>query len=215
MADHVSRRRKLPFLSWLLILIAAASLLTGTVTAYLSYATDPVTNTFRAAQAVDPTVNETFEENVKSNVSVNVGNTSVNNDGGYSVYVRAAVVVTWKNAEDGNVLGKVPEKGTDYEISFNKNDWFLEGDYWYHREAVNSQVNTADLITSCKMKEGAYVPAGYNLNVEILAQTIQALGKTDGDATANPPVDPIPAVTDAWKVFVDQNGYLTPTDPAT
>lgn len=208
MADHVSRRRKLPFLSWLLILIAAASLLTGTVTAYLSYATDPVTNTFRAAQAVDPTVNETFEDNVKSDVSVNVGNTS------YSVYVRAAVIVTWKDS-DGDVLGKVPVEGTDYEISFNDEAWFVKGDYWYHKAAVNSQGNTSVLIKNCQKKEGASVPTGYNLNVEILAQTIQALGKTDGDATANPPVDPIPAVTDAWKVFVDQNGYLTPTDPAT
>lgn len=200
MAYHVSRRRKLPFLSWLLILTAAASLLTGTVTAYLSYVTDPVTNTFQAAQAVNPTVNETFDNTVKSNVSVNVGNTSVNNDAGYSVYVRAAVIVTWKDSA-GNVLGKVPVEGTDYEISFNKNDWFLKGDYWYHKAAVNSQGNTADLITSCKMKNGAAAPDGYKLNVEILAQTIQALGTTDADNT--------PAVTDAWKVRVDADGKLT------
>lgn len=195
MADHVSRRRKLPFLSWLLILTAAASLLTGTVTAYLSYVTNPVTNTFQAAQAVDPTVNETFENNVKSNVSVNVGNTS------YSVYVRAAVIVTWKNAEDGNVLGKVPVEGTDYEITFDETNWFFKDGFWYHREAVNSQGNTADLITSCKMKEGAEAPDDYKLNVEILAQTIQALGTTDADNT--------PAVTDAWKVRVGTDGKLT------
>lgn len=200
MVDHVSRRRKLPFLSWLLILTAAAALLTGTVTAYLSYVTNPVTNTFQAAQAVDPTVNETFEENVKSNVSVNVGNTSVNNDAGYSVYVRAAVIVTWKDSA-GDVLGKVPVEGTDYEISFNDEAWFVKGDYWYHKAAVNSKENTADLITSCKMKEGASVPTGYSLNVEILAQTIQALGTTDADNT--------PAVTDVWKVRVDADGKLT------
>ena len=203
MVDHVSRRRKLPFLSWLLILTAAAALLTGTVTAYLSYATDPVTNTFRAAQAVDPTVNETFDNKEKTNVSVNVGNTS------YSVYVRAAVVVTWKNAEDGNVLGKVPVEGTDYEISFNGEDWFLKDGFWYHREAVNSQVNTSVLIKNCKKKEGASVPTGYNLNVEILAQTIQALGWTDGDDSVTPTVPSIPAVTDAWKVRVDADGKLT------
>ena len=204
MVDHVSRRRKLPFLSWLLILTAAASLLTGTVTAYLSYATNPATNTFRAAQAVDPTVNETFDNKEKTDVSVNVGNTSVNNDAGYSVYVRAAVVVTWKNAEDGNVLGKVPVKDTDYEITFDETNWFFKDGFWYHKAAVNSQGNTSVLIINCQKKEGAPVPTGYNLNVEILAQTIQALGTTDEGDT---PV--VPAVTDAWKVRVDADGKLT------
>lgn len=192
--------KKIPLASWLLILVALGSLGTGTVAAYLSYATKPVTNTFQAAQSVVPSVQETFNDKVKTNVSINVGNTSVNNDAGYSVYVRAAVIVTWKDSA-GDVLGKVPVEGTDYEISFNKNDWFLEGDYWYHREAVNSQRNTGNLITSCKMKEGAVVPEGYTLNVEILAQTIQALGTTDADNT--------PAVTDAWKVRVDADGKLT------
>lgn len=198
--------KKIPLASWLLILVALGSLGTGTVTAYLSYATKPVTNTFQVAQAVDPTVNETFNNKEKTDVSVNVGNTSVENDAGYSVYVRAAVVVTWKDSA-GNVLGKVPVEGTDYEISFNKNDWFLKGDYWYHREAVNSQGYTSVLIKNCKKKEGASVPTGYNLNVEILAQTIQALGTTDIGET--------PAVTDAWSVYVDANGELTAIPPTT
>lgn len=194
--------KKIPLASWLLILVALGSLGTGTVAAYLSYATKPVTNTFQVAQAVDPTVNETFNDKEKTNVSVNVGNTS------YSVYVRAAVVVTWKNAEDGNVLGKVPVEGTDYEITFDETNWFFKDGFWYHREAVNSQGNTADLITSCKMKEGATAPEGYTLNVEILAQTIQALGWTDGDDSVTPTVPSIPAVTDAWKVRVSTDGKL-------
>lgn len=193
--------KKIPLASWLLILVALGSLGTGTVTAYLSYATKPVTNTFQAAQAVDPTVNETFNNKEKTNVSVNVGNTS------YSVYVRAAVIVTWKDS-DGDVLGKVPEKGTDYEITFDETNWFFKDGFWYHREAVNSQGNTADLITSCKMKEGATAPEGYTLNVEILAQTIQALGWTDGDDSVTPTVPSIPAVTDAWKVRVSTDGKL-------
>ena len=196
--------KKIPLASWLLILVALGSLGTGTVAAYLSYATKPVTNTFQVAQSVLPDVKETFDKTVKTNVSVNVGDTSFNNDAGYSVYVRAAVVATWKDP-DGNVLGKVPVKGTDYTIvypdSYNSN-WFEHGGFYYHKAPVGSKGSTKILISSCKLEDGVTAPAGYSLNVEILTQTIQALGETDADNT--------PAVTDAWGVTVNNDGTLAP-----
>ena len=47
------------------------------------------------------------------------------------------------------------------------------------------------LITECAPVDGK-TPVGYGLNVEIITQTVQALGTTDSDGT--------PAVADAWGV---------------
>ena len=167
----------------------------ATVYAYLKTSTPAVNNTFSAAQDPEATITESFDpETEKKNVAVKVGDT------GYSVYVRAVIVVTWKNAENGDVLATKPVAGTDYEISLNTSDWFEKDGFYYHEEPVPSKGTTADLIISCKPIAGK-TPAGYGLNVEIVAQTIQAAGKADaGD---------IPAVTKAWKVKVDSNGKLT------
>lgn len=191
------RTRKMPVLSWILILLAVASLSTGAVVAYLSTASGDVENTFTAADPVTPTVTESFANNVKTAVAVNVG------DPGYSVYVRAAVVVTWKNGN--NVLGIMPAAGTDYTISYNSTDWFAHGGYWYYKYPVPSG-KTKELINSCEPKRAAPAP-DYVLNVEIIAQSIQSLGTTDaGD---------IPAVQNAWGVYIDKNGDLTAASPTT
>ncbi len=186
------RRRRIPLASWLLIALAVFSLSTGAVVAYLSTATGQLTNTFVADQAVNPSISESFDNSTKSNVSVDVGNP------GYAVYVRAAVVVTWKNG--ANVLGELPVVGTDYSIAYNTTNWFQDSDgFWYCEAPVNSGGSTPVLIYSCSPSVKA--PAdGYALNVEILAQTIQALGTTDEDDT--------PAVETAWpavSVGADKN----------
>lgn len=203
---YKAKGRKLPLLSWLLLLTAVISLFTGTVAAYLSAKTDAVTNVFSAEDGANPSISETFDKKEKKNAAVNVGKTD------YAVYVRAAVVVTWKDEDgrddEGNalepvpVLGTMPVKGTDYEITYNETDWFQKDGFWYCKTAVGSGGSTPVLIESCSPRKAA--PAdGYALNVEILAQTIQALGTTDGQEER-------PAVTDAWGVTVDAGGTLTP-----
>ena len=174
-----------PFLALILILVAVVSLTTGVVVAYLSATTDAVSNTFVPDEPTNPSVAETFDGNTKQNVSVNVG------DPGYAVFVRAAVIVTWQD-KDGNVYGEVPVAGTDYEISFNESQWFLQDDFWYCTDPVNAG-NSPVLITTCTPKDGR-APDGYTLNVEIMTQTIQALGTTDTGNT--------PAATNAWGVTV-------------
>lgn len=195
-----SKKRRIPLLSWLLIVILVIILPVGGVAAYLSAQTDEVTNTFAPETAVRPTISETMESNVKSNVSVNVGNPE------YAVYVRAAVVITWKD-KDGNVLGEAPQDN-DYSIQYNKTDWFAHGGFWYCRSMV-TEGNSPVLIESCRPLEGN-TPAGYGLNVEIVAQTIQALGTTD--VNESHPKE-IPAVQDAWGVYVGTDGKLTTTAP--
>ena len=184
--------RRVPLVSKIMLILALVPLLTGAAAAYLSAATDGVINTFEAETAVKPTISETFDKKIKQNVSVNVG------DPGYSVYVRAAVVVTWKNGEEGHALGQMPIAGIDYSLTLG-DGWTRGSDgFYYYLTPVPSE-KTGDLIEECKpLKEAP--EEGYALNVEIITQTIQAKGTTDdGD---------IPAVQDAWKVDINQDGTL-------
>lgn len=172
-------KRKIPAISWLLIALALASMLFGGVAAYLSTSTNAAKHTFTPDTDNTPTV---------SAYTVDVGNP------GYSVYVRAAVVVNWVDSK-GEVLAVQPAAKTDYIIEYGTN-WFQKDGFWYHKDALSSGT-TQPLITSISP---ATEKTGYTLKADILAQTIQALGTTDADKT--------PAVTDAWKVSVDTDGKL-------
>lgn len=199
------RNRK--WLAAILIAVLVITATTGAVYAYLSATGGPVTNTFMPDVETNPSIDETFTENVKTNVSVNVGALD------YAVYVRAVIVVTWQKTEtvDGvdqvHVYGQLPVAGTDYSIDLNAGDskpWFQQGDFYYYRQKVDSKepneaVLTDVLINSCKPLTSA--PTGYSLHVEIIAQTIQAVGTTDGTD--------IPAVQDAWGVYI-VDGKLSP-----
>lgn len=193
MPTQSKRKRILPVILAVTFVLAVT---VATVYAYLSASTNTVSNSFSAD--VDPvlSITETFKDNVKSNVAVQVekaGETT------YTVYVRAAIVVTWKDAS-GNVLATKPVSPTDYTITLNDTNWFLHTDgYYYCKSPVQSGNATPVLITTCAPVEGK-TPAGYGLNVEIIAQAVQAKGTTDDDGT--------PAVTDAWGVTVGGNGDL-------
>lgn len=144
-----------------------------------------IKNEFLAETASDPVIRENFDGEEKKDVLVGVGNT------GCSVYVRAAVVVTWMNA-DGEVFSQSPVAGTDYAIEWNLSDsgWSRGDDgFYYYAAPVESGGETAVLIRNCAPLTEA-PKEGYALNVKIAAQTIQAAGTTDGGE--------IPAVTDAW-----------------
>ena len=186
--------RKLKILAAVLIALAIAGLSVGAVFAYLSATSGSVTNTLTPEQEQRPTISETFNDTVKSDVKVDVGNP------GYAVYVRAAIVVTWED-EDGNVYAQAP-KETDYTLELG-GDWFKEGNFYYHRKMVPSGEKTGVLIERCAQKSEA--PADYRLHVEIIAQTIQALGGTDAGNT--------PPVTDAWKISVDSENNLVDPNP--
>lgn len=200
------KKRRIPLISWILLAVVILSLSAGSVVAWLSIPGGQVENSFTPDDNLNPTITETFKENndkLKQNVAVRVGDT------GYAVYVRAAIVVNWKNAEDGNVLGQAPVLDEDYTLTLNETDWFYKDGFYYHKAMVNTGGTTANLITSCQLKEGITPPVDttvtpnvkYDLNVEIIAQTIQALGTTDTGDT--------PAVKDAWGVTVT-NKQLAP-----
>ena len=179
--------------------IVTASLLVGVVYAVLSAKSNIATNKFTAEKDPDIAVTETFEDNVKTDVKVDVG------EPGYTVYVRAKVVVTWKD-DAGNVYSKIPVAGTseDYTIEYNtvatpnaEKQWFEGSDgMFYYTSPLTGKTET--LITSCEPVKPA--PEGYHLSVEILTQVVQALGTTDNDDT--------PAVVDAWNVDLNGDGLI-------
>lgn len=151
-------------------LVLLIVLLVGTTIAFLIASDGPITNIFKPSQ-VSCKVNETFENDVKTNVTIS-------NTGDTEAYIRAAIVVTWKDAEDGNVYGVLPVKGTDYTMELNLEDWIEGSDgYYYYKHPVAPRAEngvTSALITSCTVMQGK-TPAGYGLNVEILGSAIQSV----------------------------------------
>ena len=161
-----------------ILLAAVIVLLAGAVGgtwAFLVAQSEPVQNNFNYAQ-VSCRIDEKFENSVKSDVKIQ-------NTGDIPAYIRARIVVTWKDAS-GNVSAAVPVKDSDYTITFNGEKWTQQGDYWYCKTAVNPDDFTPELITECKKTDNANVPDGYDLSVEILADAIQS--------------EPASAVTEAW-----------------
>lgn len=157
----------------LFIILAAIIFLTvGGTAALLKWVSEEVPNNFNSAKSVNPEIIETFENNVKSNVKIKVPETT-----GYSVDVRAAIVITWKN-ENGDILSQTPVKSEDYEITMGDN-WEVKSDgFYYYNQAVNSGEETGVLINECKPLKNAPVD-GYTLDVQIIAQTIQSIGRTE------------------------------------
>ena len=161
-----------------ILLAAVIVLLAGAVGgtwAFLVAQSEPVENNFTYAH-VRCTIDEKFDGTTKSDVKIQ-------NTGDIPAYIRARIVVTWKDTS-GNVSA-VPVKNTDYTIAFNETDWTQQGDYWYCKTAVNPDDFTPELITECKKTDNANAPKDYyDLSVEILADAIQS--------------EPASAVTEAW-----------------
>lgn len=180
-AAHGGAKRSLVLVVSVLALVLAVA---GGTLAWLTANSGPVTNTFTPAQ-VTCTVEETFGGTTKSDVKIK-------NTSNIDAYIRAYVVVTWKNA-DGNVYGK-PVKDTDYTMTMPDNTkWFKSGDYYYYPDAVPSGASTGMLIKECKLI-GTPPADGYSLSVEIIAEAIQS--------------QPDSAVQQAWGVTI-ANGNVT------
>lgn len=177
-------KKKVSMLLVSLVLIAAIAV--GSTVAFIATSTEPITNIFNPAN-VTIDIDEKFENGVKTDVKVkNTGNTDA--------FIRAQIVVTWKDA-NGNVSATKPVEGTDYTMTLNEADWFQGTDgFYYCKTSVAPNGFTPALITECKKADGVTPPDGYDLSVEIIASGIQST--PDG------------AVTEAWGMTVT-NGQLT------
>ena len=194
-------------LALLLSIVLIATVTAGGSLAYIFTQTQGLTNTFKPAEVTCQVNEEPFDGVTKTNVTIE-------NTGTTSAYIRATVIVTWKD-KDGNIGPETPVLGTDYVIETPMDDedisndgWFKIDDYYYHKAPVAAEGEDEDdtkdvtkvLINRCKLKEGVTAPEGYGLSVEIVADAIQAEGV---DADGKHPVEL------AWKVVtVDDNNNL-------
>lgn len=163
----------------MLILLAATMLLltfaVGGTIAYLVTSDGPVVNTFEPAKVTIEVTEDPFAENdnIKNNVQIK-------NTGSAKAYIRAAIVVTWQDA-NGNIYPAFPVEYTDYRIDYGTG-WTPSGGYYYYNGEVEPGDPTTNLINSIAPVAGR-APNGYDLHVEILAQAIQAEGGAVASAT--------------------------------
>ena len=185
-------KRFAPLLITLAVLAVLAAVAVPTIAYYLINAGDDDGGEYIPAVPSDPSFNLDFNNKEMKNVSIAV------EDKGYPVYVRVAIIISWKSlADNEDVFYVQPIQDVDYTIDFNTNGWELLGNYYYCTSSVASGKTTDVLIKSCVLLDGggADVPDGYVLSVEIITQTVQAIGTTDnGD---------VPAWKDAWKIGPD------------
>ena len=127
------KKQKLLILSLALVLLIGA----GSTIAYLISVPPGVENKFQPT-VVSCTVLEDFDKQTKSNVRVQ-------NTGDIDAYIRAEIVVNWKN-DAGEVYGAEPKAGADYNIDIPENTgWFEKGGFYYYENVVDPK-GTRDLI---------------------------------------------------------------------
>ena len=118
----------------------------GPTYAYLKIIHDDqmVDNNFDVSRQVNPTVSKDY--------TVNVGDNKVNaDDTGYSVYVRATVVASWKKGSE--VLGVFPEQGVNYSLALGSRKWVYNNadGYYYYNEILYASESTSELQVHIKM----------------------------------------------------------------
>lgn len=179
-----THKKKASFLLTSMILLL--TLIVGGTVSFLVASSGQVKNTFTPSHVTCAVNEKSFNGSTKTDVTVaNTGDTTA--------YIRAAIVVTWKNAENGNVNPKTPVLDVDYTMTLNTSDWVRKADgFYYYKYPVSSGNSTRALINSCSYVANA--PEGYGLNVEILGSAIQSV--------------PTRVVTESWGVTPDSDGNI-------
>ena len=173
--------------------LALAVAVVGGSLAWLTASSEPVVNSFTQG-TVPIDIPEKFENGVKENVRIS-------NDGNVDAYARAKIGVTWKSLiDEDEVSAATPVPDADYTMTMGEG-WFQgEDGFWYCKAKVPAGAESAVLIKEAKKTAEAAVPEGFDLSVEILAQSIQADGLKDG----------VPMVVAAgWPVTVGSDGTLS------
>ena len=165
----------------LLLTMAALILVSGVggTVAYLIDQAGEVENTFTPAYVSSAVIEpeETTDAKEKDVVisDNNKSGVQIKNTGNIKAYIRAAIVITWQDAQ-GNTLAVKPG-ANDYTLTIGA-DWTKAGDYYYYNSDVAPGQLTTKLIDSCTQVTNI---GKYNLCVEVLGSAIQAEGM---DATS-------------------------------
>lgn len=167
-------------------LVVAVAVATPTIAYYIRKAND-VGGDVNLADSGKPTISGNLSIVNGSSFTFNKANDEVNNvsvkveDKGYPVYVRAYVIITWQMIVKGEPVDHwtQPIVGEDYTIDYNEDGWQKVGMFYYYNKPVASGGTTASFINSCVLLTIANMPEGYSFNVEVIVQTIQAIGTGD------------------------------------
>lgn len=184
--------------------VATIVLLTAVVGGSLAWLIDQtgiITNRFNA-----PKVDIDIEEDIKDLTKDKV---AIKNNSDIDVYVRVAIVATWKD-KDGNVYPEKPLLGTDYTwtqkysydgiVGVDDCSWYEYGGFYYYFDFVNHKFKalkpnqTTNSLIESVVQTGSRTPEGYSLSVEIISQAIQA--------------NPEDVIEDTWGVRVSALGLI-------
>lgn len=189
------RKIAVVFVSVLLICMGGVNM----TIAYLSSSTNKVTNTFTPSQVTTKVVESFFNGVKKTNVRIQ-------NTGDIDAYIRADIVITWMN-ENGDVLGEIPQEGTDYTLTLNNGagKWFSKEGFYYWPSIVTAYDDdttktdkdlTENLIVEAEALKTKMVNGiDYYISIEIISSAIQA--------------NPSTAVEQAWRVTVGTDRKLS------
>lgn len=169
--SHNGKRSLAALIALVLIICVAVG---GTI-AYIVTQTNSVENKFTPAD-VKIQINEVFENNIKSSITVQ----NVQDDKNVPCYIRVKLVSNMQD-DQGNITGSATVG------DFRLNDkWFDGGDgCYYYKDVVNVGASTANLLA-----DGSTITLTNDQVVEVLAEGIQATPKDAviaawGEAIAN------------------------------
>ncbi len=172
----------------LTVLLVSLSLIlvvgVGVTLAYVFASTGNVVNTFTPSKVTCAVVE--MNNNSQETTQVSAGKVDdltskqavhIKNTGNTTAYIRAAIIVTWKKADEtgtGTVYAKSPVKDVDYIMQLNLSDdgWVLGADgYYYYTQPVAAGATTGMLISSATAKT---TTGEYSVSIEIVASAIQS-----------------------------------------
>ncbi len=141
----------------LVSLVVLLTVVVGVTVAFIIDGTNGITNTFTPSRVACQVVDKT-------------GNTyTVKNIGDTDAYIRATVLVNWKNAA-GNVYALTPEFGVT-----PGDDWVLGSDgYYYYTKSVAPNGTVIDSVLTVSVTPGDPPSSEYTLTVEVVASAVQA-----------------------------------------
>lgn len=179
----MSRKKRSGRASALVCLAFAGVLATGGTLAYLTTGTDKISNAFVPTEVACVVV-ENGESGFPPSGSLKE-DVKVQNTGTTDAFIRAEIVVNWVKLDgSGNVvsvLGTAPAPSAYSLVLASGVGWSDEMDdgFYYYTGKVAPGDSTDELISSCAAAETAPVD-GYVLRVDVVAEAIQAEGRTDG-----------------------------------
>ena len=170
------------------IILLSIMVVGGTIALLLDQ-TDSITNKFLPSDVPVKVWEETgngYKEDVQ-----------IQNDGNVPAFIRAKVIINWIDAE-GKVIVGDPE-GYTKTVEFASVNWEkLNDGYYYYKYPVDAKGFTDILLDVCRF-ETTDTEQKYKLQVDIIAQSIQAQGES---ADGKTPVEEV------WGVTIE-NGTVT------